>query len=116
MKSETKIFEATFLVSNFDYYTQLIGLICLIVNTSSYQLIPELILFLNLKTEKIKKSIKKLKIIKKMLKTINRIKKVKIAKKLGTLMIKVEKYFNLTKTMILLIGLAYFLHYAKRDN
>ena len=110
-KSETKVFEATFLISNFDYYTQLLGLICLIVNTSSYQLIPKLILFINIKTEKIKKSIKKLKIIKKMLKTINRIKKEKIVKKLGILKIKIERYFNLTKIMILLIGLAYFLHY-----
>ena len=109
---ETKVFEAAFLVSNFDYYFQLIGLIFLIVNISFYQLILGLILFLNLKTEKIKKSIKKLKIIKKMLMAIKRIKKVKIAKKLGTLMIKVEKYFNLTKTMILLIGLACFLNYS----
>ena len=112
---ETKVFEASFLVSNFDYYTQLIGLICLIMNTSSYQLVPELILFLNLKTEKTKKSIKKLKIIKKMLKTSNRIKKVKNAKKLGILKIKIERYFNLTKIMILLIGLAYFLHYSTTE-
>ena len=49
--------------------------------------------------------------IKKVLRTIGRIKKVKIAKKLGILMIKIERYLNLTNTMILLIGLAYFLHY-----
>ena len=110
--SETKVFEAAFLVSNFDYYFQLIGLIFLIVNISFYQLILGLILLLNLKTEKLRKRIKKLKIIKKVLMTIRRIKKVKIAKKLGTLMIKIEKYFNLTKTMILLIGLAYFLNYS----
>ena len=113
-ESETKIFETAFFVSNFDYYIQLIGLICLIVNISFYQLMPELILFLNLKTEKIKKRIKKLKIIKKVLKTIRRIKKMKIAKKLGTLMIKIEKYFNL-KTMILFIGLAYFLYYSTTE-
>ena len=111
-ESETKIFEATFIVSNFDYYTQLIGLICLILNTSSYQLMPELILFLNLKTKKIKKRIKKLKTIKKVLKTIRRIKKGKIAKKLGIIKIKIERYLNLTNAMILLIGLAYFLHYS----
>ena len=111
-KSETKILRATFFVSNFVYYTQLIGLICLIVNISFYQLMPELILFLNLKTEKIKKRIKKLKIIKKVLKAIRRIKKGKIAKKLGVLKIKINRYLNLTKTMILLIGLAYFLHYS----
>ena len=118
---KTKISEAIFLVPNFDYYAQLIGLICLIVNTSFYQLMPKLILFLNLKTEKIKKRIKKLKIIKKVLKAIERIKKMKIAKKLGILNIKIERYFNLTKTMILLICLAYFLHFStteikKRNN
>ena len=107
---ETKISKAAFLVSNFDYYTQLIGLICLIVNTSSYQLMPKLILFINLKTEKIKKKIKKLKIIKKVLKTIKRIKKVKI-----------ERYSNLKNKMILLISLACFLQYStteikKRNN
>ena len=112
---ETKISKATFLVSNFEYYAQLIGLICLIVNSSFYQSIPKLILFLNLKTEKIKKRIKKLKIIKKVLMKIRRIKKVKIVKKLGILKIKIQRYFNLTKTMILLIGLAYFLYYSTTE-
>ena len=112
---ETKISKATFLISNFDYCIQIIGLICLIVNISFYQLIPELILFLNLKTEKIKKRIKKLKIVKKVLMTVRRIKKVKIVKKLGILKIKIERYFNLTKTMILLIGLAYFLYYSTTE-
>ena len=112
---ETKISEAIFLVPNFDYYTLIIGLICLIVNTSFYQLMPKLILFINLKTEKIKKRIKKLKIIKKVLMTTRSIKKVKIVKKLGILKIKIERYFNLTKTMILLIGLAYFLYYSTTE-
>ena len=102
---ENKISEATFLVSDFDYYTQFIRLICSIVNISSYQLIPKLILYINLKTEKIKKRIKKLKIIKKM----------KIIKKVGIVKIKIERYLNLTNTMILLISLAYFLYYSTRE-
>ena len=109
------VFEASFLVSNFDYYIQLIGLICLIVNTSFYQLITEFILLLNLKTEKINKRIKKLKIIKKVLKTIRRIKKVKIVIKISIVKIKIERYLNLTNTMILLISLVYFFSYSTKE-
>ena len=50
-----------------------------------------------------------------MLKTIRRIKKMKIVKKLGMLKIKIGRYFSLTNAMILLIGLAYFLHYSTTE-